>query len=101
MKKTTNIECSEFVNKKIEFKASNIFSEHIKKDKLYIVYSYGYHFPMYVKYKNTWYENSDKYSITTSKQQNQARPNAKTKLMNTKQLKEMIRGLNGLSRINK
>tara|TARA_R100001443_G_scaffold52437_4_gene64107 strand:- start:420 stop:713 length:294 start_codon:yes stop_codon:yes gene_type:complete len=90
MVKTSNIKCSELVNKKIEFRASNIFSEHIKKDKLYIVYSYGYHFPMYVKYKNTWFENSDKYSVTTSKQQSQSRPNSKTKLLSTKQLKDLI-----------
>ena len=90
MLRTSNIKCSELVNKKIEFKANNIFSEHIKKDKLYIVYSYGYHFPIYIKYKNTWYENSDKYSVTTSKQQSQARPNAKTKLLSTNKMKELI-----------
>ena len=90
MIRTSNIKCSEYVNNKIEFKANNIFSEHIKKDKLYIVYSYGHHFPMYIKYKNTWYENSDKYSVSTSKQQNQARPNAKTKLLSTNKMKELI-----------
>ena len=45
---------------------------------------------MYIKYKNTWYENSDKYSVSTSKQQNQARPNAKTKLLSTNKMKELI-----------
>ena len=90
MLRTSNNKCSELVNNKIEFKANNIFSEHIKKDKLYIVYSYGFHFPMYIKYKNTWFENSDKYSVTTSKQQNQARPNAKTKLLNTNEMKQLI-----------
>ena len=90
MIRTSNIKCCELVNKKITFKANNIFSEHIKKDKLYIVYSYGHHFPMYIKYKNTWFENSDKYSITTSKQQSQARPNSKTKMLNTEKMKEII-----------
>ena len=90
MIRTSNIKCSEYVNNKIEFKANNIFSEHIKKDKLYIVYSYGHHFPMYIKYKNTWYENSDKFSVSTSKQQSQSRPNAKTKLLNTNKMKELI-----------
>ena len=90
MIRTSNIKCSEYVNNKIEFKANNIFSEHIKKDKLYIVYSYGHHFPMYIKYKNTWYENSDKYSVSTSKQQSQSRPSYKTKLKTTKQLKDII-----------
>ena len=90
MVKTSNIKCNELVNKKIEFRASNIFSEHIKKDKLYIVYSYGFHFPMYIKYKNTWYENSDKYSVTTSKHTSQARPNKPTKLLNTSEMKRLI-----------
>ena len=96
MVKTSNIKCSELVNKKIQFKANNIFSEYIKKDKLYIVYSYGYHFPMYIKYKNTWYENSDKYSISTSKQQTQLRPctdmlGSFTRCMaSTKEMQEII-----------
>ena len=90
MIKTSNIACSELVDKKVVFKANNIFSEHIEEDKLYIVYSYGYHFPMYIKYKNTWYENSDKYSVTTSKHTSQARPNKQTKLLNTKEMKEII-----------
>ena len=90
IKRTSNNKCSELVNNKVEFKASNIFSEYIKKDKLYIVYSYGYHFPMYIKYKNTWFENSDKYSRTTSIHQSQARPNAKRKFLNTNQMKRLI-----------
>ena len=45
---------------------------------------------MYVKYKNTWYENSDKYSVTTSKHQNQARPNKPTKLLNTSEMQRLI-----------
>ena len=65
-------------------KASNMFFEGD------IIYSYGYHFPMYVKHKNTWYENSDKYSVSTSKQQTQSRPSYKTKLKTTKQLKDII-----------
>ena len=90
MIKTSNIACSELVDKKVVFKANNIFSEHIEEDKLYIVYSYGYHFPMYIKYKNTWYENSDKYSVTTSKHTNQARPNKSTKLLNTNEMQRLI-----------
>ena len=88
--RTSNQKCSELATNLIEFKANNIISEYIKNDKLYVIYSYGYHFPMYVKYKNTWYENSDKYSVTTSKQQNQSRPSYKTKLKTTQQLKDII-----------
>ena len=90
MKRTSNSKCSDLVNKKEVFKANNIFSEHIKKDKLYIVFSYGYNFPIYIIWKNTWSENSNKYSVSTSKHQSQARPSAKTKLLNTNQMKQLI-----------
>mgnify|MGYP003131069761 CR=1 FL=1 len=92
MIRTSNNKCREYVESLTEFKANNIFSEKITKDKLYIVYSYGYHFPIYMKYKNTWYENTDKYSVSTSKHQSQARPyNFKRKLINTSKMKEIIR----------
>jgi len=43
---------------------------------VYAVYSYGYHFPMYVYDFETglWLGNSDKYSRTTSKHQTMSRP---------------------------
>lgn len=43
---------------------------------LYVVYSYGSHFPMYIfDYKTyQWYGNDDKYSSTTSRHQSYARP---------------------------
>ena len=65
-------------------KASNMFFQGE------VIYSYGYHFPIYIKWKNTWYENSNKYSVSTSKHQSQARPSAKTKLLNTNQMKQLI-----------
>jgi hypothetical protein len=74
-----------------EFKGNNTFAEY-SESGVYTVYSYGYHFPMYVFKDLTWYENSDKYSASTSKQQTQMRPNSVTefKLKNTEQLKRLI-----------
>jgi hypothetical protein len=54
------------------FKANNIFSEWINGK--YVVYSYGHHYPMFVYTNDKWYENSDRYSVTTSKHHSQARP---------------------------
>ena len=88
MERISNKNSSEYVYNQVEFKANNVFSE--KCDNIYIVYSYGHHFPMYVNYCNKWYENSDKYSVSTSKQQSQSRPNAKTKLLKTNKMKELI-----------
>ena len=74
------------------FTANNIFAEIV--NDVYIVYSYGYHFPMYVNFDGVWYENADKYSVTTSKHKNQARPlAADTVITNTETLKNIINNL--------
>lgn len=47
---------------------------------LYVVYSYGPHFPIYIAEtdhetgRTEWYENAEKYSQTTSRHQSQANP---------------------------
>ena len=93
MKKISNIKASEYTSQQIEFKGSNTFGEW--KNDCYTVYSYGYHFPMYVFKGGKWYENSNKYSQTTSKQQTQLRPyllnGTSFILKNTDELKELIR----------
>ena len=45
-------------------------------EHLYIVYSYGEHFPMYVYDDSVgmWFDNEDRYSPTTAKHQTLARP---------------------------
>lgn len=70
--KTSNQKCRELVIKRIPFKAHNLFAEQ-RGDK-YIVYSYGYHWPMHVFYDGRWFINSDKYSVSTSKQHGQSFP---------------------------
>ena len=90
--KTTNAKCSKFVEEKIPFKANNIFAEKTSEGN-YIVYSYGYHFPIYAFVDGVWYENSDKYSVSTSKQQTQARPSVEVlNKVNTNTLKALIDG---------
>ena len=93
MKKVSNIKASQYTSQQIEFKGSNTFGEW--KNDCYTVYSYGYHFPMYVFKGGKWYENSNKYSRTTSKQQTQLRPyllnGTSFILKNTDELKELIR----------
>lgn len=73
----TNAECRAYVDLCEKFVTGNktIFAEN-PCDKLYVVYSYGYHFPMYVydREHGKWVGNKDKYSRTTSKHQSQARP---------------------------
>ena len=41
---------------------------------LYVVYSYGRHWPLYINWKGVWFRNKDKYGPTTSKHSSQANP---------------------------
>ena len=72
---TSNKYASDFVTKREPFKASNTFGQWVTEG-LYVVYSYGYHFPMFAYSTETdmWFKNTDKYSRSTSKQQSQLRP---------------------------
>ena len=89
--KIANKGAAAFVRDKKVFEGSNIFSEKTGDEYLvYVVYAYGYHFPMYVFYRGVWYENSDRYSPTTSRYQSQCRPHRGTVKMDTAQLKKLI-----------
>ena len=85
MKTTANVyDARECVEKREQFKnrSESIFTtgasitEWSEGDSLYIVYSYGSHYPMFI-YDYTcerWYANEDYYSQTTSKQRTQLMP---------------------------
>ena len=92
-----------FVQKAEPFQGSNLFGEYDDSDEgsntPYVVYSYGYHFPMFIYLNNIWYENSDKYSVSTSKQQSQARPTMDTIKLNTDDMKKLLWN-NTMERIN-
>jgi hypothetical protein len=90
--KIANRQAREAVEGQKDFVANNIFG-HNESDTLYVVYSYGHHFPMYAWVRGTgWIRNVDKYSVTTSKHQNQTRPLGVDFVeMNTEQLREVIR----------
>ena len=70
--RTSNINASKYVSCKIPFKGSNTFAEYT--NGVYMVYSYGYHFPIYAYKNGKWFGNKNKYSVTTSKHQSQLKP---------------------------
>lgn len=88
---TTLKEMRTRVNDKEMFKGNSVYSE-IRGD-MYIVYSYGYHFPMYVYDQKIekWIGNSSKYGVTTSKHQSKCRPNDVSFWLDTEALNDMIR----------
>lgn len=111
MERIANRNAREYVQRNEPFQGSNMFGlfenpcefeltgdnedwaqefKEWKQSRPYVVYSYGTHFPMFIYLGNTWYENSDKYSVTTSKQQTQAHPQMDTIKMTTKEMKELL-----------
>ena len=85
MKYTTN-QCREQVRQKNEFRNNNdtIFGRW--RADVYVVCSYGWHFPMFIWANNQWFENSSKYSHTTTKQMGQVRPSYDTKHLTNNQM---------------
>jgi hypothetical protein len=86
--RTSNIKASYLVNSKQDFKGSNTFAE--TKNNKYVVYSYGYHFPMYAFINGQWYGNSNKYSSSTSKHQSQTRPSGTITYKTTNELNNLL-----------
>ena len=89
MKRISNKNARKSVQTRNAFKGSNTYGDWYSDDK-YVVYSYGSHFPLFVWYNGVWYENSDKYSVTTSKHKNQLHPLADTVKQSTSVLLALI-----------
>lgn len=95
-----------YVRDRDEFIAGSMFSCNrtygslVDGNTLYIVYSYGEHFPMYIFDHQTreWYGNSDKFSKTTSKHKNQADPGNVSKWFDTDMMKAIV-NCGGLARV--
>ena len=96
-------EMSSLVEGRMPFHGNSVFATWVS-NSLYVVYSYGTHFPMYVYdanasvfdgfgsvvSKGVWLGNSDRYSVTTSKHQGKTRPNTVHKWLDTEGLKDVI-----------
>ena len=103
-----NRDCREYVQNRHAFVGSNLYAEHRVVGTYphsdchhYTVYSYGYHFPMFIYVEGVgWFENEDKYSRSTSKHYVQAHPHAQTRKLSTRAMeyldnrgyRELLRG---------
>ena len=87
--RTTNAKSRQFVQEKQPFQASNLSA--INHPSVYVVYSYGW-YPLFAFSFITkkWYENKERYSVSTSKQRSQCHPHAETVLMSHEELKGFI-----------
>lgn len=81
MKQIANADARHYVETHKPFKGSNLWGEWRNTDEhessgVYVVYSYGQHFPMWVydEITDQWFGNHDRYSRTTSKHRSQTQP---------------------------
>jgi hypothetical protein len=86
------------VNNRLPFKGSNLYAEWVfpvneEEAPLYVVYSFGDHWPLYIfePVQNTWIENASTYGNTTSKHRSIARPTAPTLPLDTSLMLEIVR----------
>ena len=99
METITNKQMCEYTTYHIPFKNSTgtVFAEEpsnsFEGQDLYVVYSYGEHYPIYVyDYQlEMWFGNYDKYSSTTSRHQTMARPEVdEIQMLSTEELNQVI-----------
>ena len=78
-KNITNREAREFVKARAPFITGNktLFARW-ETDDTYVVYSYGQHWPLFVWERTTerWYENEDRYGVTTTRHRSHAHPHS-------------------------
>ena len=74
--KTTNAKCREFVQMRVEFTGSNLLAECHGEN--YFVFSYGHHWILFAYVDGVWYENDERYSMSTSKHRSQCHPHVDT-----------------------
>ena len=85
--KIANRDARKYVQSCKEFDGSNLFAVHRAVDDMYIVYSYGYHWPLFIHVHDLWYENANKYGVTTSKHHTQCHPHCDTVKLSVDQMK--------------
>jgi len=97
--RVSNNKAIDMVDSLEEFQGSNTMGKWLdvgngrtETNLLYVVYSYGSHFPMYVwdSTEKKWLGNKDKYSRSTTRHQSQLRPSEVSIWYNTDELKEVI-----------
>jgi len=84
MKRVANKNARTCVQNREEFEGSNTFARWTTDNDIprYIVCSYGMHWPLFIWENGVWYENEDKYSVSTSRHASQLHPHAETRPLN-------------------
>lgn len=96
----------QMVVKRLQFRTGGaLYAEYRKASDgthMYVVYSYGEHWPLFVYHDGVWYENIDRYSVTTSKHRSQAHPHCPTIGVTCEELRRFVsRGLEACPKIER
>ena len=80
----SNREARRHVQNHRSFRGNNLYANWVvvsHDEYLYVVYSYGEHWPLFIYHEptDTWFENLERHSVTTSKHRSQAHPHLDTK----------------------
>jgi len=89
--RTTNRNARDYVRNGVPFQNSNgqLFGRW-ETAKLFVVYSYGEHWPLFVWDDGIWLENEDKCSPTTSRHHTQAHPHKETTKVSRNALRAIV-----------
>lgn len=94
--KIANRDARNFVRQRLPFQGSNLFAQvhtrNSEPDTWYVVYSYGVHWPLFICANGVWFENEDRFSVTTSKHRSQTHPHCPTMLLSTEWMKKLAQG---------
>ena len=85
-KRVANKECRQRVAERLPFKGNNL--EGVDLIHCYVVFSYKW-YPLFIycKKEGLWYENKEKYSVSTSRQKSQSHPRVPMTSLELKELK--------------
>ena len=85
--KVSNCKARSMVQSKLPFKGNNTFGETI--NGAYVVFSYGHHWPLFLYVDGTWYENRERYSVSTSKHRSQLHPLTETEQVSPQEIRKL------------
>jgi len=71
----------------------SLYAKHersVDGSTMYVVYSYGPHWPLFVFHEGVWYENSERYSPTTSKHRSLSHPHCDTVPVTSRDLQRFV-----------
>lgn len=84
----TNRSAGGYVRRKQAFQGSNLYAE--RRGGTYVVFSYGEHFPLFIHRSGEWFENADRYSVTTARHRSYAHPHTPTEMRTTQEMRALL-----------